>query len=597
MMTIAKDEIEKYIFDPENPKQCKSYKLLLRIAKRENTVFFSPHFLQYFLGQDLLDGKFKDELWDIPDNYDTLSFQEKIDLYISQLSYADLEEYKANLTESDFPFYNIMKYTFWDWFLNILTTPFHQKWGYAFDYLSQEKIINRMIELIFHNEEEYNNQLSYLEQSENHHIFFIKNHFKILQSTIEKSSISISLEENIEEYLEYENDNVKPIFLKKIEDVEILLNVLQKDIQQEKYTSKQKEEIVTIDTILVENFFSIESMKLDKLKDKKEIYIVGENGDGKTLLLQSIAIGLAGVKEGDVFNLIKNQDAYTFNIQITDSKKRKHTKDESEYEYIFAYGASRYNSCQMKEDETGYLTLFENRYDLRSPVEWLIYLDHNEKSGKENIVSVSEAKALLNRLLNKEVEIDITPDDVLFEERGSIVSFEQLSAGYKGVITIICDLIARLYEKQPYVVNVNDFRGVVLIDEVELHLHPKWKYNFMKKLRDTFPLIQFIVTTHSPTVILGASKEAVFYKIYKDDDGKVTISHQIANEGYTNNSLVSSPLFDMETITSREYDKSVSSDDYIYEKIHKQVAQKIKKNINVDEEELLKLIDEELDKI
>ncbi len=597
MMAIAKDEIEKYIFDPENPKQCKSYKLLLRIAKRENTVFFSPHFLQYFLGQDLLDGKFKDELWDIPDNYDTLSFQEKIDLYISQLSYADLEEYKANLTESDFPFYNIMKYTFWDWFLNILTTPFHQKWGYAFDYLSQEKIINRMIELIFHNEEEYNNQLSYLEQSENHHIFFIKNHFKILQSTIEKSSISISLEENIEEYLEYENDNVKPIFLKKIEDVEILLNVLQKDIQQEKYTSKQKEEIVTIDTILVENFFSIESMKLDKLKDKKEIYIVGENGDGKTLLLQSIAIGLAGVKEGDVFNLIKNQDAYTFNIQITDSKKRKHTKDESEYEYIFAYGASRYNSCQMKEDETGYLTLFENRYDLRSPVEWLIYLDHNEKSGKENIVSVSEAKALLNRLLNKEVEIDITPDDVLFEERGSIVSFEQLSAGYKGVITIICDLIARLYEKQPYVVNVNDFRGVVLIDEVELHLHPKWKYNFMKKLRDTFPLIQFIVTTHSPTVILGASKEAVFYKIYKDDDGKVTISHQIANEGYTNNSLVSSPLFDMETITSREYDKSVSSDDYIYEKIHKQVAQKIKKNINVDEEELLKLIDEELDKI
>ena len=118
----------------------------------------------------------------------------------------------------------------------------------------------------------------------------------------------------------------------------------------------------------------------------------------------------------------------------------------------------------------------------------------------------------------------------------------------------------------------------------------------MKKLRDTFPLIQFIVTTHSPTVILGASKEAVFYKIYKED-GKVTISNQIANEGYTNNSLVSSPLFDMETITSREYEKPVSSDDYIYEKIHQVVAQKIKGNVNVDEEELLKLIDDELNKI
>ncbi|MBA1438807.1 MAG: AAA family ATPase, partial [Epsilonproteobacteria bacterium] len=436
----------------------------------------------------------------------------------------------------------------------------------------------------------YDNDSIYSE----HFIFFSKEHFKILQNNIQKSSIFITLEENIDKFLEHENSNVKPIFLKRIEDVDTLLNVLQKDIQQEKYAKTEKEEIVTIDKILVENFFSMEHVKLDNLKDKKEIYIVGENGDGKTLLLQSIAIGLAGVKEGDVFNLTKAQEK--LNIEIVDSKKTKHTKDKNIYEYIFAYGASRYNSCQMKEDETGYLTLFENRYDLRSPVEWLQYLDHNEKSGKENIVSVIEAKTLLNKLLNRDVAIEITPDNVIFKEKGSEVSFEQLSAGYKGVITIICDLIARLYEKQPYVVDVKDFKGVVLIDEVELHLHPKWKYDFMRKLRETFPLIQFIVTTHSPTVILGASKEAVFYKIYKDN-GKVTISNQIANEGYTNNSLVSSPLFDMETITSRDYTKAVSSDDYIYEKIHQQVAKKIEENINVDEAEILKLIDEELDKI
>ena len=118
----------------------------------------------------------------------------------------------------------------------------------------------------------------------------------------------------------------------------------------------------------------------------------------------------------------------------------------------------------------------------------------------------------------------------------------------------------------------------------------------MKKLRDTFPLIQFIVTTHSPTVILGASKEAVFYKIYKDD-GKVQISNQIANEGYTHNSLVSSPLFDLESITSRDYDKSVSSSDYVYSKIHKVISERLKNDINIDEDKLLKLIDEELDKL
>jgi len=593
-MAISKDEIEKYIFDPKHPKQCKSYKLLLRIAKKENSVFFSPAFLQYFFGQDLLNGRFREDLWDEPDNYLELSFQEKIDLYVEQLSELDFREYAHSFDTKELPLNNIFKYKFLNSFIDIKLEISNQPYAYFFSIKSKENFIDIIKKNLF--EDEYNLDIlfPYGEVQKKHLILFIKNNFKVLNSNIQKSSICITLEENIDQFLENENNNVKPIFLKKIEDVDILLNVLQKNIQQEKYKNMEKEEIVTIDTVSVENFFSIESMKLDNLKDKKEIYIVGENGDGKTLLLQSIAIGLAGIKEGDVFNLTKTQE--NLNIEIVDSQNIIHTKDESLYEYIFSYGASRYNSCQMKEDETGYLTLFENRYDLRSPVEWLQYLDHNEKSGKNNIVSVVEAKKLLNELLNREVEIEITPDNVFFKERGSSVSFEQLSAGYKGVITIICDLIARLYEKQPYVVEVKDFRGVVLIDEVELHLHPKWKYNFMKKLRDTFPLIQFIVTTHSPTVILGASKEAVFYKIYKDN-GKVTISNQIANEGYTSNSLVSSPLFDMETITSREYEKDVSSDDYIYEKIHQVVAQKIKNNINIDEEELLKFIDEELNKI
>ena len=357
---------------------------------------------------------------------------------------------------------------------------------------------------------------------------------------------------------------------------------------------KKKSSIKFINNITIKNFFSINQITLTDLKDKKEIYIVGENGDGKTLLLQAIAIALAGVKEGDVFNLVKTLSEYK--LSVLDSDEKAYTQNsEQAYNYILAYGASRNNSCQMKEDETGYLTLFKGEYDLKSPIKWLQYLDYSEKSNKENILTVVEAKELLQRLLNSDIQIDISADKVIFTEKGSEVSFDQLSAGYKGVITIICDLIARLSEKQQ-VEYIADFQGVVLIDEVELHLHPKWKYNFMKKLRDTFPLIQFIVTTHSPTVILGASKEAVFYKIYKEE-GEVKISNQIANKGYTNNSLVSSPLFDMDTITSREYDGQVSSDDYIYEKIHKQVAKKIEENIDVDEAELLKLIDDELDKI
>ena len=279
--------------------------------------------------------------------------------------------------------------------------------------------------------------------------------------------------------------------------------------------------VVTIDKISIKNFFSIKDLDLKDLKTKKEIYIVGENGDGKTLLLQAITIALFGVKEGDVFNLVKDTEDYecTFDQNISPSK------DQSDNHItLIAYGASRNNYCQLKEDATGYLTLFSGEYDLKSPTKWLQYLDYSEQSEKVNVITVAEAKELLQHLLNSDIQIDISPDKVTFMEKGSEVSFEQLSAGYKGVITIICDLIVRLSEKQQ-VETIADFQGVVLIDEVELHLHPKWQYSFMNKLRETFPLIQFMVTTHSPTVLLGAGMEAVYYQIYKEE-GIVEISEQ-----------------------------------------------------------------------
>jgi predicted ATP-binding protein involved in virulence len=322
---------------------------------------------------------------------------------------------------------------------------------------------------------------------------------------------------------------------------------------------------------------------------------LGENGDGKSLFLQALTVGLKGVEEGDVFNLVKSQKEH-YELKIEDSNSNTYDSNDKEnvYKNLFAYGANRNNNCQMKEDESGYLTIFNPSWDLKNPIEWLKYLDHSEKSGKTNIVSVEAAKKLLQELLNSDVQIDITPETVTFKEKGSLVTFEQLSAGYKGVITIITDLLVRLSENQPNVVSIHEFKGIVLIDEVELHLHQKWKYNFVKRLRDIFPNIQFIMTTHSPTVLLGASKEAVFYKIYKED-GEVKISNQMPNEGYTNNSLISSPLFDLGTITSRDYDKTISSDDYIYDKIHQRISEKLKDNINMSEEEILKLIDKELD--
>lgn len=277
--------------------------------------------------------------------------------------------------------------------------------------------------------------------------------------------------------------------------------------------------------IHIQNFFSIKDITLEKLEDKKEIYIVGENGDGKTLFLQAITIALVGIAEGKVFDLTKTQSKFTFHVVDKDNYEySSRTLQSITYNNLLAYGATRNNYCQIKEDTTGYLTLFSGEYDLISPIKWLIDLYNAQNANEKVIISLDEAIKLLQKLLNRDITIDVSYDKVIFKEKGSEVSFGQLSAGYRGVIAIICDLIARLSEKQK-VEKISDFKGIVLIDEVELHLHPKWQYAFMNKLRETFPLIQFIVTTHSSTVLLGAGNEAVYYQIYKEN-GVVKVSEQ-----------------------------------------------------------------------
>ena len=81
------------------------------------------------------------------------------------------------------------------------------------------------------------------------------------------------------------------------------------------------------------------------------------------------------------------------------------------------------------------------------------------------------------------------------------LEIRQLSDGERSLIAMICDLGRRLALANPDLENPLEGAGVVLIDELELHLHPKWQREVVNKLRTTFPNIQFIATTHSPFII------------------------------------------------------------------------------------------------
>ena len=91
---------------------------------------------------------------------------------------------------------------------------------------------------------------------------------------------------------------------------------------------------------------------------------------------------------------------------------------------------------------------------------------------------------------------------LLIDRQGATLPVRHLSHGERGILAVVLDLTRRLATANPRLRDPSMEAGaVVLIDEIDLHLHPKWQRQIVRKFRDTFPRCQFIATTHSPQVI------------------------------------------------------------------------------------------------
>lgn len=103
------------------------------------------------------------------------------------------------------------------------------------------------------------------------------------------------------------------------------------------------------------------------------------------------------------------------------------------------------------------------------------------------------------------------------DKAGKTLNVNQLSQGEKTLMALIGDIARRLAIMNPALNNPLLGKGVVLIDEVDLHLHPRWQRRLIHQLTETFPNCQFILTTHSPLVISDI-KDVLCYVL---DDGEL----------------------------------------------------------------------------
>ena len=105
-----------------------------------------------------------------------------------------------------------------------------------------------------------------------------------------------------------------------------------------------------------------------------------------------------------------------------------------------------------------------------------------------------------------------------FEKQGHRLDSRKLSDGEKSMLALVSDLAMRLCQANPSLDDpVRDGAGIVLVDDIELHLHPQWQRKIVEQLCETFPNCQFVATTHSPQII----GEVEHRKIRMIVDGKV----------------------------------------------------------------------------
>lgn len=346
--------------------------------------------------------------------------------------------------------------------------------------------------------------------------------------------------------------------------------------------------------IHLQNFKGFEDIKLsfetEQSGNRKWTLILGENGTGKSNLLKAVALVTAGSnalgelledtdswirygqKSCTITAILKTQKDEERNISLTINRGDNLSKiisnnqdslrridDAFEYAqrsyFVVGYGASRrLNSgagiiTKTRGDHFGMRSanvknLFNGASPLNPLAAWIIDLDY--RSGKDGLSIVKDA---LNDFLPGTTfeDIDKEKKQVLFKTMGVVVPLEQLSDGYQNMASWIGDLMFRVTEtfrdhKKPL-----ETKGLLLIDEIDLHLHPKWQRRLIEFIGNKLPNFQVIATTHSPLTAQQAGENEL-YALKSSEKEKIEIIPFIGSpKNLLVNQLLMTPVFGLDT--------------------------------------------------
>jgi len=326
--------------------------------------------------------------------------------------------------------------------------------------------------------------------------------------------------------------------------------------------------------IHIENFKKIKNADFEFTRDFN--LIIGDNGTGKTSILEAIAVFLGGYLAGiDGVNTIhfskdeicrenellgdgSNNIQYRTPIKVsatlliegqryyyTRQKKAINSsrstvepkeirrlatemvKDSKSVLPIISYQSFSRISNQKKdkwEDPfssdfsrvIGYVDCLEEASNTKMLTNWCKRMEQIAWQKEKKIMeyeAVKEAVAQFMQLMLEQKNIKIFYDkrteELMYSNASEELPIRLLSSGFRTLLGMVFDIAYRMAILNPHLMNkiITQTPGIVLIDEVDMHLHPKWQWKVVDALKKTFPLVQFIATTHSPMIISSCKDE------------------------------------------------------------------------------------------
>lgn len=236
----------------------------------------------------------------------------------------------------------------------------------------------------------------------------------------------------------------------------------------------------------------------------------------------------------------------------------------------YGYGAGRTigNSTLSETPESAdtCASLFDDRADLLNPEEWFLFADYRMAKDKDPLTTQNFKliKAALLKIMEEgEVtDMNVAPvqsnggsprQGVRFKTPYGWVRLRDMSLGYQTLVVWLTDFADKLFVRYPNSKNPLEEPAIVLIDEIDLHLHPSWQRKLLKSLSEIFVNTQFIATAHSPLVVQAAGDAGANVVLLKRE-GDQTIVHQNTEDvrGWRLDQILTSELFGLDTARSLE---------------------------------------------